>query len=79
MRRFQVTDLQTFTSVLRDCCEAESVQGGTLASYLPRLTVGGPARHSRYGMRPIVQVYLDGKPLCRSWMHMTMADLTALA
>ena len=74
--KFDIAHVSAFPNVLSDCIQADGCQGGTIHQYIPRLTVGGPAKGIRYGMRPIVQVYLDGRPLNRSWANMEASDLS---
>lgn len=75
MRQFTLADMEFFPNILDDCLKADGKQGGTIHQYAPRLTVGGPAKGIRYGMRPIVQAYLDDKPLERGWIHASVTDL----
>jgi len=78
MKPFDMRYLPSFPHLLEYCIKTDGVQGGTIHQYLPRLTVGGPAKHHRYGMRPIVQVYLDGKPLERAYGNIHIDDLRTM-
>jgi hypothetical protein len=75
-RPFDLRYLPAFPNMLSYCIESDVVKGGTIAQYLPRLTIGGPAKGIKYGMSPIIQVYLDGKPLDRGFSNMAESDLS---
>ena len=75
MEPFKIEYLAAFPNILEYCVKADGCQGGTIHQYLPRMKVSGPAKGIRYGQRPIVQVYLDGKPLDRGFSNIYLSDL----
>jgi|GEM_PF-3979261 len=75
MNKFKLRYMDYFPNILAYCIAADGCQGGTIHQYVPRLSVGGPAKGHRYGVRPVVQIYLNNKPVDRAWAQMKLSDL----